>query len=123
MAPAEPEEGFKVTDRRHRAEEESARPAEPAARSATAEPATSERNLIGLFMMLGSSALMALGETGDPAAAEQERDLPVAADVIDVLLLLREKTEGHRDPDETRVLEELLYDLQMRYVRVTQRPG
>jgi hypothetical protein len=47
----------------------------------------------------------------------------MAAEVIDVLGLLREKTEGRRSAEETQVLEELLYDLQLRYVDATKRPG
>jgi hypothetical protein len=36
--------------------------------------------------------------------------------------LLREKTEGNRSAEEHRILEEVLYDLQIRYVRATKRP-
>jgi hypothetical protein len=42
---------------------------------------------------------------------------------VDVLALLREKTEGQRSADESHVLDQLLYDLQMRYVSLTERPG
>jgi hypothetical protein len=51
------------------------------------------------------------------------RDLGQAAELIDLLLLLREKTEGNRSPEETQVLEELMYDLQLRYVAATKRSG
>lgn len=127
MASEEPQESFKITDRRHRGDDRAA--AEPAPRpapaSAPAAPGTfdPERSLVGLFMMLGSSARVALGEA-DPNTGERgEVDLPMAAEVIDVLLVLRERTEGRRSPDEAQVLDELLYDLQLRYVDVTKRPG
>jgi len=144
MAASEPDEGFKVTDRRRRADDDAPPPTRPpheapapprGARAApppraTAPPApprettgASERSLVGLFMMLGSSALMALGETADPMTGQRQQDLPGAADVIDVLLLLREKTEGHRSAEEAQVLDELLYDLQLRYVNATKRSG
>jgi hypothetical protein len=48
-------------------------------------------------------------------------DLPQAADAIDLLILLREKTEGNRSPDESRILDEVLYDLQLRYVQATKK--
>jgi hypothetical protein len=99
---------------------ESPRAPEPPPQPATADP---ERSLVGLFTMLGDSALMALGEAADPTTGQRCRDLPGAADVIDVLLLLREKTEGHRSAEETQGLDELLYDLQLRYVNATQRSG
>src|SRR6267142_2171781 len=134
MGSSEPEESFKVTDRRRRGDEEPARPVEPRRepaappRAAAAPPASAPapgdpgRSLVGLFMMLGSSALMALGEADPTTGQRAERDLPMAAEVIDLLALLRDKTEGRRSPDETQVLDELLYDLQLRYVNATKRP-
>jgi hypothetical protein len=66
--------------------------------------------------MLASSAVVALGETADPATGQARRDPGAASEVIDLLVLLREKTEGHRTPRESQLLEELIYDLQLRYV-------
>ena len=74
-------------------------------------------------MMLGGSALMALGEADPTTGQRSQRDLPMAAEVIDLLALLREKTDGRRSAEETQVLDELLYDLQLRYVSATKRPG
>jgi hypothetical protein len=116
---------FKVTDRRRRQETEDSPP--PAASDAEAPlppvppgpPA--ERSLAGLFMMLASSAVVALGHAPDPLTGQRQIDLVQAAEAIDLLLLLREKTEGHRSDGESRMLEELLYDLQIRYVHVTKQ--
>lgn len=134
--PQDPEAGFKVTDRRRRDEDESLRrepmppPAAPQGgvagedRSAAEPPgAVDERNLGGLFMMLASEAVIAIGDAPDPATGQRQPELPHAAEVIDVLLLLREKTEGNRTSEETQVLDELLYDLQLRYVRATKSAG
>ena len=130
MGPEEPESTFKVTDRRRRGDEDPAPAVElhrepaPAPRAAPPpEPTDPGRSLVGLFMMLGSSGLMALGEADPTTGQRGQRDLPMAAEVIDVLALLREKTEGHRSAEETQVLDELLYDLQLRYVNATKRPG
>ena len=131
MAAEEPEATFKVTDRRRRGDEEPPRPAAPP-RAEPAPPKTPPppvdpgdpgRSLVGLFMMLGSSALMAMGEADPSTGQREQRDLPMAAEVIDLLALLREKTEGRRSAEETQVLDELLYDLQLRYVNATKRPG
>jgi len=139
MAPGEPEDTFKVTDRRRRRDaEEPTRPpastpespravqssAGPSAAppSAPADPMSGpERGLAGLFMMLASSAVVALGDAPDPMTGQRQTDLAQAADAIDLLLLLREKTESHRSGEESQILEELIYDLQLRYVRVTKR--
>jgi hypothetical protein len=141
MAESGPEGAFRVTDRRRRDEE--AEPTPPSSEAvpprpveeAPPGPASSaspgferprradrgERSLEGLFLMLGSSAVVALGEAADPMTGQmREKDPEAAADAIDLLVLLREKTEGHRTPRETRLLDELIYDLQLRYVAVSK---
>ena len=116
---------FKVTDRRRRQEPEDS--PQPAASQADAPPTPAppgpptERSLAGLFMMLASSAVVALGHAPDPLTGQRQIDLVQAADAIDLLLLLREKTEGHRSDGESQMLEELIYDLQLRYVQVTKQ--
>jgi hypothetical protein len=125
----ERDEGFRVTDRRRQVEErEEARPtpqssappkpgaATPPPREPATAPAATERSLAGLFMMLASGAAVALGAAPDPMTGQTHRDLDQAAEAIDLLLLLREKTEGHRSLEESQILDELLYDLQLRYV-------
>lgn len=139
------DEGFKVTDRRRRAEElaeqaprseasdEASRPAARDALGAGRERPRSEpeppggyagqgRDLTGLFMMLASSAVVALGEAADPLTGEVRREPAQAAETIDLLVLLREKTEGNRTPEETQLLEAIIYDLQMRYINALKRP-
>jgi hypothetical protein len=74
-------------------------------------------------MMLATEAVIALGDAPDPATGAPEQDLPQAAALIDLLALLREKTEGHRSPEETRLLDEVIYDLQLRYVDATKSSG
>jgi hypothetical protein len=116
---------FKVTDRRRRQETEDS--PQPAASGPEVPPTPTppgppaERSLAGLFMMLASSAVVALGHAPDPLTGQRQIDLVQAAEAIDLLLLLREKTEGHRSDGESRMLEELIYDLQLRYVQVTKQ--
>lgn len=125
MAAEDSGEVFKVTDRRRRQEaEDSPQPAasEPEAPPTPAFPGPpAERSLAGLFMMLASSAVVALGHAPDPLTGQRQIDLVQAAEAIDLLVLLREKTEGHRSDGESRMLEELVYDLQLRYVQVTKQ--
>ena len=127
----ESEEGFKVTDRRRRDTIEERVPSSPPSPPCPAPPQSAEtprggpeeRNLAGLFMMLATEAVIAFGDAPDPATGQRQRELPHAAGVIDLLALLREKTEGNRSAEETQVLDELIYDLQLRYVRATKSPG
>jgi len=133
MVPPEPEEAFKVSDRRRRpSEDEPPAPAPPpppgrageVAREQAPPPgAEAERSLVGLFMMLASSAVIALGDAPDPVTGQRHHDPAHAADAIELLILLREKTEGNRSAEESQVLDNLLYDLQLRYVNATKRSG
>ena len=57
-----------------------------------------------------------LGEAADPASGERVLDLEQAKEAIDLLALLRVKTNGNRTDQESHLLEEILYDLQLRFV-------
>jgi len=129
------EETFKVNDRRRRddADETSSPPAPPTpampppraetAGSVSAGPAVpppTGPDLQSLFIMLASSALVNLGEAADPEAGERVVDLDQAKEAIDLLSLLRVKTEGNRTEQESHLLEEILYDLQLRFVQVAK---
>lgn len=129
MGPGEPEEAFRVSDRRRRLSEDEPAPPQAPAREEPRKPASptpgpraaQERNLVGLFMMLASSAVISIGDAPDPVTGQRHHDLANAADAIDLLRLLREKTEGHRTAEETQVVDDVLYDLQLRYVNATKR--
>jgi hypothetical protein len=132
MVPPDPEETFKVSDRRRRASEDeppgpapapSPGPEEAGGAQGAPPGAEPERSLVGLFMMLASSAVISLGDAPDPVTGERHHDLAQAADAIELLLLLREKTQGNRSVEESQALDEILYDLQLRYVNATRRSG
>jgi hypothetical protein len=70
--------------------------------------------------MLGTSALIHLGEAPDPVTGRSAPDLAQAKYAIDLLGLLKDKTDGRRSSEESQILDGLLYDLRMRYLRVTK---
>jgi hypothetical protein len=122
------EETFKVTDRRGRPREEAEAPPlsgspQPGAGGAQVTPGRTPAaeagrpDLQAILLMLASSALISLGEAVDPVTRERHADLGQAQEAIDMLLVLRDKTSGNRTPQEDRLLEQLVYDLQMRFVR------
>jgi hypothetical protein len=49
------------------------------------------------------------------------RDLGAARQIIDILGILREKTRGNLDRGEEKLLEEILYDLRIRYVEAVKK--
>jgi Domain of unknown function (DUF1844) len=129
------EEGFRVTDRRGGPRDvPTADPEVPSAEGTPPPPAPSSQgasrvgaaargapDLSSVFVMFASSALMNLGDAADPISGDRRIDLEQARDAIDILLLLRDKTHGNLTSDESRLLEDILYDLQMRFVRATTR--
>jgi hypothetical protein len=120
MADQDPDSGFQVRDRRRRQDDEPSSPVEERPGPSAPPPAPAEPSLVGLFMMLASFALAALEGVRDPASGQTHKDPHQAAELIDTLILLRERTEGRRTPEESQALDELLYDLQLRYVRATK---
>ena len=72
---------------------------------------------------LSTSALIQLGEIEDPFTKKLVKNLPLAKQTIDLIGMLNEKTKGNLTPDEEKVMQYLLYDLRMRYVKSTGSPG
>jgi hypothetical protein len=71
----------------------------------------------GTFVLsLGSSALVHLGEIQHPETAESKENLALARQVIDLLAMLEEKTQGNLTAEESRFLRDLLADLRLKFV-------
>lgn len=74
-------------------------------------------DFIGLLVSLATQAGYLMSpEPGSGAAP----DLAGARAVINLLEILKDKTEGRRTPDEDRVLDGLLYELRMAFVARTR---
>jgi hypothetical protein len=137
MSPGE-NKGFTVTDRRTAAQEGGgpAQAAAPDAAPAPTEPASTPPSapssarsgplppvdFATFILSLGSSALMHLGEVERPGTGALEKNLPLAKNSIDLLSMLEEKTKGNLTPAEAQLLENLLFDLRLRYVEATKKP-
>ena len=76
-----------------------------------------EVTFAAFVMSMNTSALFYLGEISDPASGEKHKDLVLVQHTIDTLALLEEKTKGNLSEEERELLEHVLYDLKMRYVR------
>jgi hypothetical protein len=75
-----------------------------------------------LVVSLSQTALVHLGEATHPETGSKQpaRDLPLARQTIDLLGVLQEKTKGNLTGDEERLLDQVLYDLRMRFVEVSK---
>lgn len=110
------ERGFIVVDKRGSAAAE-----ETAAKPPEAERGLPKAEFASLAISLGHSALYHLGLVADPESGKKgARNLALARQTIDILEMLEEKTRGNLSADEARLLEELLYDLRMRFVEASK---
>jgi len=66
---------------------------------------------------LASSAAIHFGDLPDPVTgAAAELNLDGAAQMIEILSLLEQKTRGNLTAEERQLLEQVLYELRMRFV-------
>jgi len=117
---AEEEKGFTVRDRRFsaRKEEEEALKEEVAKRESKEEESPlPEITFINFIFSLSTSALIQLGEIQDPITQKQSKNLPLAKQTIDLIGMLKEKTKGNLTLEEEKFIDNVLFDLRMRYVK------
>lgn len=65
---------------------------------------------------LAHTAAVHFGDVPDPVTGEtMEQNLPAAQQMIGILSLLDEKTRGNLTAEERQLLDQILYELRMRY--------
>ncbi len=77
-----------------------------------------EVDIISLFETLASTALAQMGLLPE---SRMPQDLRGARNSIDLLRVVKDKTEGNLTPEEKRVIDELLYTLQMNFVQASKQ--
>lgn len=77
-------------------------------------------SFINFLSTLVTNAAASLGAMPHPVTGEKTVDLEIGKYWIDVLAMLREKTDGNLSPQEQKLLESILGDLQMQYVALTR---
>jgi len=88
----------------------------------TTQKRIDEIRFMQLVTMFQMAAMQQMGKLVNPITNEVERDLPHARASIDMIETLKRKTEGNRSPDETEVLDKILFELHMNYVDESRRP-
>lgn len=78
-----------------------------------------------LFVLsLAATAEIHLGSLPQPGSDKPGPPNPKeASHLIEVIAMLKEKTEGNLDEQEERLIASVLYDLRMRYVEVAGKTG
>jgi hypothetical protein len=70
---------------------------------------------------LASSAAIHFGDMPDPSGTTNaEPNLEGAHQMIEILALLEEKTKGNLTAEERQVLEQVLYELRLRFVTLSK---
>lgn len=138
--------GFKVVDRRSfaadgtrvgDAPEAEEKPEVPTAQSAGREPQPEpqpgpkpapeepveeeEEGFVALLSELYATALMQMGLVSGPNGEGLPPDLVGAHRTIDLLEVLQQKTRGNLTAKESRLFEQILYELRMGFLEINQR--
>jgi hypothetical protein len=71
----------------------------------------------GFIIGLAQQAFMFLGVIPDPQSSVVHKDLMQARAMIDIIEMLRDKTRGNLEEVEERMMEEMLEELHLQYVR------
>lgn len=76
-----------------------------------------EINFASFILSLHTSVLFHFGDFKDPATDKTARNLPAAKQTIDLISILQEKTKGNLEEYEKNLIDEVLFELRMRYVK------
>jgi hypothetical protein len=69
---------------------------------------------------LATTAAIHLGDLADPATGERlEPNLEGATQMIEILVLLEEKTRGNLTAEERQVIEQVLHELRVRFLQAS----
>jgi hypothetical protein len=74
-------------------------------------------NFTNFVLSLSTSALFHFGDFPESEGGTPQKNLPAAKQTIDILDMLNEKTKGNLDKNESNLIQGVLYELKMRYVK------
>ncbi|MEN6375448.1 MAG: DUF1844 domain-containing protein [Smithella sp.] len=74
-------------------------------------------NFTNFVLSLHTSALFHLGDIPDPVSGKTQRDFSAVKQTIDMLDMINEKTKGNLNEQENNLMQGVLYELKMRYIK------
>jgi hypothetical protein len=78
-------------------------------------------NFSTFVISLSTQALMHLGEIPDPISGKVDADVEVAKQIVDIIAMLKDKTRGNLSASEDRLMDDILFDLRMKYVEAVKK--
>lgn len=82
-----------------------------------------EPDFAEIINMIVMQAAVSIGGYRSPTGESVPADLRVAKHFIDLLEILRKKTEGNLTEEEAKVFDTVLYEMRMRFVSAAQPAG
>lgn len=76
-----------------------------------------------LVLSLQGGAMQQMGKIASPLTGKVERNLDMAKSSIDMLGMVKEKTEGNLTDEEKQLIEHALYELRLNYVDELKKPA
>ena len=70
-----------------------------------------------IVLSLATSAMVHMGVVPESEGGSTEKNLPLAHQTIDTLEMLQTKTRGNLSDEESKLLQSVLYELRMSYVK------
>ena len=86
-----------------------------------AQPSDEPSDFETLVSYLSTTTMFQLGLIPGPGGERIPPDMTNAQRTIDLLEVLQEKTSGNLTPDESRLLDDVLYELWMTFVELQKR--
>lgn len=73
------------------------------------------------LLSLASAAMMGLGLAPRPDSGKTHVDLELARQNIDLLELIQTKTKNNLTPEETKLLERVLFEVRTKFLEVSKK--
>jgi hypothetical protein len=98
--------------------------ADPAGERVAHDHEASTINFVAFVLSLAHTAAVHFGDVPDPISGQASpANLQAAQQMIDILALLEEKTRGNLSAEERQLLEQVLFELRMRFVEIQNGAG
>jgi hypothetical protein len=80
-----------------------------------------EVDFASFIFSLSTSALIQMGIIKDPISKKVEINLSGAKQTVNIINMLKEKTKGNLSNEEEKLIDQILFDLRMKYVAAVEK--
>lgn len=73
-----------------------------------------------LILSFATSSMMNMGIAPDPQTGKTNKNLELAKQNIEILAMLEQKTKGNLTPEESKLLENILTEVRLRFIEASK---